>query len=110
MPHGNNLSLRVNVGGGLVVVQVFVDGPGDVSDNDDGVRLVVLAPTVSHSNGDDRSTAIATAEKILNQRDTGPRLNRNLLVFVAGHIGDCSVPIRPDSLHTEHILQLFVSQ
>lgn len=71
--------------GDFVAVQVFADGPGDVPDNDDGVRLVVLAPTVTHSSGDDRSSAIELAGKILAQRDAGPRLNRNLLVFVAAH-------------------------
>ena len=72
--------------GDFVAVQVFAEGPGDVPDNDDGVRLVVLAPTVTHSTGDDSSSAIDLAEKILAQRDAGPRLNRNLLVFVAAHV------------------------
>ena len=57
--------------------------PGDVPDNDDGVRLVVLAPRFTHSAGDDRSKAVEMAEKILAKRDAGPRVNRNLLVFVA---------------------------
>ncbi|MCY3849326.1 MAG: DUF499 domain-containing protein [Acidimicrobiaceae bacterium] len=69
--------------GDFHAVQVFAEGPGDVPDNDDGVRLVVLAPSVAHSTGDDNSAAIKSAEKILAQRDAGPRLNRNLLVFVA---------------------------
>ena len=69
--------------GDFCAVQVFAEGPGDVPDNDDGVRLVVLAPKFTHSVGDDRSKAIEMAEKILNKRDAGPRLNRNLLVFVA---------------------------
>ncbi len=69
--------------GDFHAVQVFAEGPGDVPDNDDGVRLVVLAPKFTHSTGDDRSKAIEMAEKILAKRDAGPRLNRNLLVFVA---------------------------
>ncbi|MDE0067328.1 MAG: DUF499 domain-containing protein [Acidimicrobiaceae bacterium] len=69
--------------GDFHAVQVFAEGPGDVPDNDDGVRLVVLAPSVAHSTGDDNSAAIQSAEKILAQRDAGPRLNSNLLVFVA---------------------------
>ena len=72
--------------GDFCAVQVFAQGPGDVPDNDDGVRLVVLAPTVTHSAGDTASSAVALAEKILAQRDAGPRLNRNLLVFVAAHV------------------------
>ena len=72
--------------GDFFAVQVFAEGPGDVPDNDDGVRLVVLAPTVTHSAGDASSSAIKLAEKILAQRDAGPRLNRNLLVFVAAHV------------------------
>ena len=69
--------------GDFHAVQVFAEGPGDVPDNDDGVRLVVLAPEFTHSAGDDRSKAIEMAEKILAKRDAGPRVNRNLLVFVA---------------------------
>ena len=72
--------------GDFFAVQVFAAGPGDVPDNDDGVRLVVLAPTATHSLGDQSSSAIKLAEKILAQRDAGPRLNRNLLVFVAAQV------------------------
>ena len=63
-------------------VQVFAEGPGDVPDDDDGARLVILNPSAAHGSG---TTTAATelAEKIINQRDGGPRVNRNLLVFVA---------------------------
>ncbi len=64
-------------------VQVFAAGPGDVPDDDDGVRLVVLTPDVTHQANDTTSSAIDLAARILAQRDSGPRLNRNLLVFVA---------------------------
>ena len=64
-------------------MQVFAEGPGDVPDNDDGVRLVVLAPGATHSAGDKNSPAVALARRILAQREGGPRLNRNMLVFTA---------------------------
>ncbi len=69
--------------GNFAAIQVFAEGPGDVPDDDDGVRLVVLAPDATHSANDDNSPAVALATKILAQRDGGPRLNRNLLVFTA---------------------------
>ena len=69
--------------GSFASVQVFAEGPGDVPDNDDGVRLVVLEPDATHSPNDANSPAVALAGKILAQRDAGPRLNRNLVVFVA---------------------------
>ena len=69
--------------GNFAAVQVFAEGPGDVPDNDDGVRLVVLAPAATHSTGDKNSPAVALAERILTQREGGPRLNRNMLVFTA---------------------------
>jgi hypothetical protein len=61
----------------------FASGPGDVDDRDDGVRLVILDPEYAHSSNDLGSDAVRLAEKILGQRSAGPRLNRNLLVFVA---------------------------
>jgi len=64
-------------------VAVFAEGPGDVDDDDEGVRLVVLSPDATHSPNDDHSSATTLAEKILSQREGGPRLNRNLLVFTA---------------------------
>lgn len=69
--------------GNFAAIQVFAEGPGDVPDDDDGVRLVVIAPDATHSANDDNSPAVALATKILAQRDGGPRLNRNLLVFTA---------------------------
>ena len=69
--------------GDFAAIQVFAEGPGDVPDDDDGVRLVVLAPDATHSSNDENSPAVAMAQSILDQRHGGPRLNRNLLVFVA---------------------------
>ena len=69
--------------GAFTAVQVFAEGPGDVPDNDDGVRLVILKPNATHSPNDANSPAVALASLVLAQRDAGPRLNRNLVVFVA---------------------------
>jgi uncharacterized protein len=69
--------------GAFAAIQVFAEGPGDVPDDDEGVRLVVLSPEVSHAGNDANSPAVALADRILSQRESGPRLNRNLLVFVA---------------------------
>ncbi len=69
--------------GAFTTVQVFAAGPGDVPDEDDGVRLVILTPEVTHDRNSSDSDAVSLAASILNQRDAGPRLNRNLLVFVA---------------------------
>lgn len=69
--------------GNFTTIQVFAEGPGDVPDDADGVRLVVLTPDATHSANDENSPAIALAGRILAQRDGGPRLNRNLLVFTA---------------------------
>ena len=69
--------------GAFAAVQVFTAGPGDVPDDDSGVRLVILEPGATHSPNDANSPAISLAERILGQREAGPRLNRNLLVFLA---------------------------
>lgn len=69
--------------GPFVGVHVFPDGPGDVPDEDDGVRLIVLRPTVVHIPGAEDSPAVAAAAALLAQRSAGPRLHRNLLTFVA---------------------------
>jgi len=69
--------------GPFAAVHVFPEGPGDVTDDDDGVHLVVLPPTHSHVPNTTDSLALQLAELILNQRNAGPRVNRNLLVFVA---------------------------
>lgn len=69
--------------GPFAAVHAFPDGPGDVTDDDDGVHLVVLPTTSHHVPNVDLSPAITMAEQILAQRNAGPRLNRNLLVFCA---------------------------
>jgi len=69
--------------GPFAAVHAFPDGPGDVTDDDDGVHLVVLPTTAHHVPNVDESPAITMADQILSQRNAGPRLNRNLLVFCA---------------------------
>ena len=69
--------------GSFAAVQVFAAGPGDVPDNDDGVRLVILEPNATHSQNDANSPAVALANRILAQRHGGQRLNRNLVLFAA---------------------------
>ena len=63
-------------------VHVFPDGPGDVPDEDDRVRLVILPPKEHHERGVE-SPAVESAREILEQRRGGPRINRNMLVFLA---------------------------
>ena len=67
-------------------VHVFPGGPGDVPDEDDAVRLVVLPPGATHRSGGNGSPAIEAARAILDQRQGGPRINRNLLVFLAADL------------------------
>ena len=69
--------------GAFVGVHVFPEGPGDVPDEDDGVRLVVLPPAHFHIPNTPDSPAVVEATALLAQRSAGPRLHRNLLVFVA---------------------------
>jgi hypothetical protein len=68
--------------GQFVAVHVCPASAGDVPDDPDA-RLVVLGPTTPHSNRDDNSLAMTTARGILDQRGSGQRLYRNMLVFLA---------------------------
>jgi hypothetical protein len=49
----------------------------------DEARLVILAPEHSHSSKTEESPAREFALRILDERLGGPRLNRNMLVFLA---------------------------
>jgi hypothetical protein len=69
--------------GPFAAIHAFPDGPGDVTDDDDGVHLVVLPLTAHHVTNAEESAATRTAGGILSQRSAGPRVNRNLLVFCA---------------------------
>ena len=57
-------------------------GPAEVTDEDEA-RLVVLGPDHPHASGTEVTAARAMVERILAERAAGPRLNRNMLVFVA---------------------------
>ena len=56
--------------------------PGDVGDEPEA-RLVVLDPEHSHSSKTQESPARDFAARILDERAGGPRLHRNMLVFLA---------------------------
>ena len=62
-------------------VQVAPGNSGDVPDESGGVRAIILGVSDPHRGGDSR--AIKTAEAILLNRGQTPRVNRNMLVFVA---------------------------
>jgi len=68
--------------GEFVAVHVCPAGPNEVPDDPDA-RLVILAPTTPHTARDDNSLAMATARKLLDQKASGQRLFRNMLVFLA---------------------------
>jgi len=71
--------------GPFAALHAFPDGPGDVADDDDGVHLVLLPTTHAHVPNGQGTGALVLAEQILSQRQAGPRLNRNLLVFCAAN-------------------------
>lgn len=55
------------------------------------VRLVIVSPDRPHRNGASDSPALAFAKEALASRGTSPRMNKNMLVFVAadsGVVGD----------------------
>src|SRR6266516_7969763 len=57
-------------------------GPGEVPDEMEA-RLVVLGPDRPHASGTEVTPARSIVETILNERASGPRTYRNMLVFVA---------------------------
>lgn len=59
--------------------------PRDTADVPDeaAVRLVVISPRFPHRLNADDSPALAWAQRLLNERGSAPRLNRNMLVFAA---------------------------
>jgi predicted AAA+ superfamily ATPase len=68
--------------GEFTAVHVCPVSPAEVPDDADA-RLVVLAPTAPHTHRDDSSPALVAARALLEQRGTGDRLYRNMLVFLA---------------------------
>jgi hypothetical protein len=57
-------------------------GPAEVPDEMEA-RLVVLGPDHPHASGTEVTPARSMVETILNERASGPRVYRNMLVFVA---------------------------
>ncbi len=58
------------------------ESPHDVPD-EDTARLVILGPEYPHTGRSNDSAARQQAQRLLDERGTGPRLNRNMLVFLA---------------------------
>ena len=67
-------------------VQVAPGGSTDVPDETGGVRAIILGVTHPHT-GRDNSEALTEAKDILMHRGTTPRVNRNMLVFLASEQG-----------------------
>jgi hypothetical protein len=63
-------------------VHFAIDSPGSVPDEDQ-VRIVFLSPRHPHRSKGGYSEALELAQRILVERANGPRINRNMLVFVA---------------------------
>ncbi|GGL28051.1 Swt1 family HEPN domain-containing protein [Planomonospora parontospora] len=59
------------------------DESSDVPDTGDA-RLIILHPSVVHSRKDANSSARVLAQQILDRKSTAQRINRNMLVFLAG--------------------------
>jgi hypothetical protein len=68
--------------GEFVAVHVRDVSPAEVRD-DPECRLVVLPPTAPYVNRDSSSQAMVSARAILEQRSSGARHYRNMLVFLA---------------------------
>ena len=68
--------------GAFVAVHVCPAGAAEVPDDPDA-RLVILGPAAPHTSRDDNSLAMVAARRILDQRSSGQRLYRNMLVFLA---------------------------
>ncbi|MCA9037991.1 MAG: hypothetical protein KDA91_22860, partial [Planctomycetaceae bacterium] len=56
--------------------------PSEVVD-EPSARLVIFQPSETHTSNSTESAAIKQAEAFLNSRGSGPRIYRNMLVFVA---------------------------
>jgi predicted AAA+ superfamily ATPase len=67
---------------GFAGVHFTPANPSDVED-DDRARLVVLGPNQPYVPKSDHSEALSAARTILEQRGSGPRHYRNMLVFLA---------------------------
>jgi predicted AAA+ superfamily ATPase len=68
--------------GDFAAVHAAVQSAADVPD-EPRARLVILEPQHAHDPKVEHSDARAEADSILRQRAAGPRLHRNMLVFLA---------------------------
>jgi uncharacterized protein len=68
--------------GPFVRVHVAPRTAAEVADEDE-VALVILGPDAPHTTHSEQSPALSAAETLLNERGTGPRQHRNMLVFLA---------------------------
>lgn len=68
--------------GEFVAVHVCPVSAGEIPD-DPEARLVILGPSAPHTSRDASSLAMTAAHAILEQRASGQRLYRNMLVFLA---------------------------
>jgi predicted AAA+ superfamily ATPase len=82
--------------GDFAAVHAAVRSAADVPD-DPRARLVILAPQYAHDPKLGNSDARTQADAILKQRAAGPRLHRNMLVFLAAdktRLGDLEQAVR----------------
>jgi predicted AAA+ superfamily ATPase len=73
--------------GSFAGVHTCPETPADVAD-DPVARLVILPPKQPHKKGLKDSAAVAAAKSILDSKGTGPRIERNCLVFLAPDLKD----------------------
>ena len=70
--------------------------PGDVPD-EPAARLVLLGPEYDHQSKSEASDGLAAARRFLDERGSGPRQYRNMLVFLApdhGRLDDLRSGVR----------------
>jgi predicted AAA+ superfamily ATPase len=63
-------------------VQAGPDASADIHD-EQLVRLVILRPEQTHARGDEGSNAMVFANSAMQYRGNAPRMNRNMIVFLA---------------------------
>jgi uncharacterized protein len=68
--------------GPFVRVHIAPRTAAEVADEEE-VALVILGPDAPHTTRSEQSPALSAAEMLLNDRGTGPRQHRNMVVFLA---------------------------
>ena len=68
--------------GAFEAVHIAPDTSADIPD-EDTARLVILHPSVSHTKNANDSLAMKFAKEVLDRRGSAPRINKNMLVFLA---------------------------